>query len=121
MGNSIIPYAGGLCLFYGLKYCFFNVQHIIRCGKFESFIYKNQEIRDYINNSKQEPTIGKRTYTDLEEANKRIKELEIENMILRMKNVGLFKRATNLYTRMANLTELNIRNMEEEMEDDEAE
>ena len=56
------------------------------CSK--SFIYKNQEIRDYINNSKQEPTIGKRTYTDLEEANKRIKELEIENMILRMKNVG---------------------------------
>ncbi|WP_305118646.1 hypothetical protein, partial [Thomasclavelia cocleata] len=81
----------------------------------KSFIYKNQEIRDYINNSKQKPTIGKRTYTDLEEANKRIKELEIENMILRMKNVGLFKIATNLYTRMSNLTELNIRNMEQEM------
>ena len=93
----------------------------LNAGCSKSFIYKNQEIRDYINNSKQEPTIGKRTYTDLEEANKRIKELEIENMILRMKNVGLFKRATNLYTRMANLTELNIRNMEEEMEDDEEE
>ena len=93
----------------------------LNAGCSKSFIYKNQEIRDYINNSKQEPTIGKRTYTDLEEANKRIKELEIENMILRMKNGGLFKRATNLYTRMANLTELNIRNMEEEMEDDEEE
>ena len=39
-------------------------------------------------------------------------------MILRMKNVGLFKIATNLYTRMSNLTELNIRNMEQEMEED---
>jgi hypothetical protein len=39
LGNSIIPYAGGLCLFYGLKYCFFNVQHIIRCGKFEVKIF----------------------------------------------------------------------------------
>lgn len=38
-------------------------------------------------------------------------------MTLRLKNIGLFKQATNLYTRMANLTELNIRNMEEEMED----
>ena len=87
----------------------------LNAGCSKSFIYKNQEIRDYINNSKQKPTIGKRTYTDLEEANKRIKELEIENMILRMKNVGLFKIATNLYTRMSNLTELNIRNMEQEM------
>ena len=34
----------------------------------------------------QKPTIGKRTYTDLEEANKRIKELEIENMTLRLKS-----------------------------------
>lgn len=91
----------------------------LNAGCSKSFIYKNQEIRDYINNSKQKPVIGKRTYTDLEEANKRIKELEIENMTLRLKNIGLFKRATNLYTRMANLTELNIRNMEEEMEDDE--
>lgn len=94
----------------------------LNAGCSKSFIYKNQEIRDYINNSKQKPTIGKRTYTDLEEANKRIKELEIENMVLRMKNVGLFKIATNLYTRMSNLTELNIRNMEQEMgEDDEKE
>ena len=91
----------------------------LNAGCSKSFIYKNQEIRDYINNSKQKPVIGKRTYTDLEEANKRIKELEIENMTLRLKNIGLFKQATNLYTRMANLTELNIRNMEEEMEDDE--
>ncbi len=91
----------------------------LNAGCSKSFIYKNQEIRDYINNSKQKPAIGKRTYTDLEEANKRIKELEIENMTLRLKNIGLFKRATNLYTRMANLTELNIRNMEEEMENDE--
>ena len=34
-----------MCLFYGLKYCFFNVQHIIRCGKFELFtgdlVYKD--------------------------------------------------------------------------------
>ena len=89
----------------------------LNAGCSKSFIYKSEEIRDYINNAKQKPTLGKRTYTDLEEANKRIKELEIENMILRMKNVGLFKRATNLYTRMANLTELNIRNMEEEMEE----
>ncbi len=36
-----------------------------------------------------------------------------------MKNIGLFKIATNLYTRMANLTELNIRNIEEEMENGE--
>ena len=93
----------------------------LNAGCSKSFIYKNQEIRDYINNSKQKPTLGKRTYTDLEEANKRIKELEIENMTLRLKNIGLFKRATNLYTRMANLTELNIRNMEEEMENDEEE
>lgn len=42
-------------------------------------------------------------------------------MTLRLKNIGLFKQATNLYTRMANLTELNIRNMEEEMEDGEEE
>lgn len=91
----------------------------LNAGCSKSFIYKNQEIRDYINNSKQKPVIGKRTYTDLEEANKRIKELEIENMTLRLKNIGLFKQATNLYTRMANLTELNIRNMEDEMEDDE--
>lgn len=87
----------------------------LNAGCSKSFIYKNQEIRDYINNSKQKSVIGKRTYTDLEEANKRIKELEIENMTLRLKNIGLFKRATNLYTRMANLTELNIRNMEQEM------
>ena len=87
----------------------------LNAGCSKSFIYKNQEIRDYINNSKQKPVIGKRTYTDLEEANKRTKELEIENMTLRLKNIGLFKRATNLYTRMANLTELNIRNMEQEM------
>lgn len=93
----------------------------LNAGCSKSFIYKNQEIRDYINNSKQKPVIGKRTYTDLEEANKRIKELEIENMTLRLKNIGLFKRATNLYTRMANLTELNIRNMEEEMEHGEEE
>ena len=93
----------------------------LNAGCSKSFIYKNQEIRDYINNSKQKPTLGKRTYTDLEEANKRIKELEIENMTLRLKNIGLFKRATSLYTRMANLTELNIRNMEEEMENDEEE
>lgn len=91
----------------------------LNAGCSKSFIYKNQEIRDYINNSKQKPVIGKKTYTDLEESNKRIKELEIENMTLRLKNIGLFKQATNLYTRMANLTELNIRNMEEEMEDDE--
>ena len=87
----------------------------LNAGCSKSFIYKNQEIRDYINNSKQRPVIGKRTYTDLEEANKRIKELEIENMTLRLKNIGLFKRATNLYTRMSNLTELSIRNMEQEM------
>ena len=93
----------------------------LNAGCSKSFIYKNQEIRDYINNSKQKPVIGKRTYTDLEEANKRIKELEIKNMTLRLKNIGLFKRATNLYTRMANLTELNIRNMEQEMGDDEEE
>lgn len=93
----------------------------LNAGCSKSFIYKNQEIRDYINNSKQKPVIGKRTYTDLEEANKRIKELEIENMTLQLKNIGLFKRATNLYTRMANLTELNIRNMEEEMEHGEEE
>lgn len=88
----------------------------LNAGCSKSFIYKNGEIRDYINNSKQKPTLGKRTYTDLEEAQKHIKELEIENMTLRMKNVGLFKIATNLYTRLANLTELNIRNMEQEME-----
>lgn len=87
----------------------------LNAGCSKSFIYKSEKIRDYINNAKQKPTLGKRTYTDLEEANKRIKELEIENMTLRMKNVGLFKIATNLYTRMANLTELNIRNMEQEM------
>lgn len=87
----------------------------LNAGCSKSFIYKNGEIRDYINNAKQKPTLGKRTYTDLEEAQKRIKELEIENMTLRMKNVGLFKIATNLYTRLANLTELNIRNMEQEM------
>lgn len=87
----------------------------LNAGCSKSFIYKSEEIRDYINNAKQKPTLGKRTYTDLEEANKRIKELEIENMTLRMKNVGLLKIATNLYTRMANLTELNIRNMEQEM------
>ena len=91
----------------------------LNAGCSKSLIYKNQEIIDYINNSKQKSVIGKRTYTDLEEANKRIKELEIENMTLRLKNIGLFKQATNLYTRIANLTELNIRNMEEEMEDDE--
>lgn len=88
----------------------------LNAGCSKSFIYKSGEIRDYINNAKQKPTLGKRTYTDLEEAQKRIKELEIENMTLRMKNVGLFKIATNLYTRLANLTELNIRNMEQEME-----
>ena len=93
----------------------------LNAGCSKSFIYKNGEIRDYINNSKQKPVIGKRTYTDLEEANKRIKEFEIENMTLWLKNIGLFKQATNLYTRMANLTELNIRNMEEEMEDGEEE
>ena len=87
----------------------------LNAGCSKSFIYKNQEIRDYINNSKQKPVIGKRTYTDLEEANKRIKELEIENMTLRLKNIGLFKISTNLYTRISNLTELNIRNMEQEM------
>lgn len=87
----------------------------LNAGCSKSFIYKSEKIRDYINNAKQKPTLGKRTYTDLEEANKHIKELEIENMTLRMKNVGLFKIATNLYTRMANLTELNIRNMEQEM------
>ena len=87
----------------------------LNAGCSKSFIYKNGEIRDYINNAKQKPTLGKRTYTDLEEAQKRIKELEIENMTLRMKNVGLFKIATNLYTRLANLTELNIRNMDQEM------
>lgn len=87
----------------------------LNAGCSKSFIYKNQEIIDYINNSKQKSVIGKRTYTDLEEANKRIKELEIKNIALHLKNIGLFKRATNLYTRMANLTELNIRNMEEEM------
>lgn len=91
----------------------------LNAGCSNSFIYKNQEIRDYINNSKQKPVIGKRTYTGLEEANKHIKELEIKNMTLRMKNIGLFKIATNLYTRMANLTELNIRNIEEEMENGE--
>ena len=91
----------------------------LNAGCSKSFIYKNQEIRDYINNSKQKPVIGKRTYTGLEEANKHIKELEIKNMTLRMKNIGLFKIATNLYTRMANLTELNIRNIEEEMENGE--
>lgn len=90
----------------------------LRAGCSKSFIYKNQEIRDYINNANQEPTMGKRTYTTLEEAQKRIKELETENMTLRMKNIGLFKIATNLYTRMANLTELNICNMEREMEED---
>lgn len=99
-----------------------TVQRIsLNAGCSKSFIYKNGEIRDYINNSKQKPVIGKRTYTDLEEANKRIKEFEIENMTLWLKNIGLFKQATNLYTRMANLTELNIRNMEEEMEDGEEE
>ena len=87
----------------------------LNAGCSKSFIYKNQEIRDYINNSKQKPVIGKRTYTDLEEANKRIKELEIENMTLRLKNIGLFKISTNRYTRISNLTELNIRNMEQEM------
>lgn len=86
----------------------------LNAGCSKSFIYKNQEIRDYINNSKQKPVIGKRTYTDLEEANKRIKELEIENMTW-LKNIGLFKISTNLYTRISNLTELNIRNMEQEM------
>lgn len=90
----------------------------LNAGCSKSFIYKSKEIREYINNAKQKPALGKRTYTDLEEANKRIKELEIENMILRMKNVGLFKISTNLYTRMSNLTELNIRNMEQEMEED---
>ena len=87
----------------------------LNAGCSKSFIYKSEKIRDYINNAKQKPTLGKRTYTDLEEANKHIKELEIENMTLRMKNVGLLKIATNLYTRTANLTELNIRNMEQEM------
>ena len=42
----------------------------LNAGCSKSFIYKNGEIRDYINNSKQKPVIGKRTYTDLEEANK---------------------------------------------------
>lgn len=63
----------------------------LNAGCSKSFIYKNQEIRDYINSSKQKPTIRERTYTDLEEANKHIKELEIENITSRLKNIGLFK------------------------------
>ena len=66
----------------------------LNAGFPKSFIYKNQEIRDYINNFKQKPVIGKRTYTDLEEANKRIKELEIENMTARRKNQLLYSSKT---------------------------
>jgi len=32
--NSIIPSSAGLCLFYGLQYWFFKVQHTKWCGKF---------------------------------------------------------------------------------------
>lgn len=85
----------------------------LNAGCSVSFVYKNEEIQTYIKSLKQAPTVGKRTYTELEEANKRIRELEIQNMVLAMENVNLYREIIYVINKTANTIELNTNQMEE--------
>lgn len=85
----------------------------LHAGCSKSFIYKNKEIREYIENTKQNPTVGKRVYTSLEEANKRIRELENQNMELLLERNNLYKEIIYLINKSASVIELNAQSMEE--------
>lgn len=85
----------------------------LNAGCSASFVYKNEGIQTYIKSFKQAPTVGKRTYTELEEAYKRIRELEIQNMVLAMENVNLYREIIYVINKTANTIELNTNQMEE--------
>lgn len=85
----------------------------LNAGCSKSFIYKNQEIRDYLDSKDIKPKAHKNVYSSIEEANKRIRDLENQNMLLTMENVNLYKEVIYLINKSASTIELNTQNMEE--------
>ena len=81
------------------------------CSK--SFVYKNKEIRDYIEKTGQKPAVGKKVYSSLDNANKRIRELENQNMNLILENARLYNELALVLNKYSNLIELNIKHKEE--------
>ena len=85
----------------------------LNAGCSKSFIYKNQEIREYLNSKDIKPKAHKNVYSSLEEANKRIRELEVQNMELLKENTKLYQEVIYLIDKSASIIELNAQSMEE--------
>lgn len=83
------------------------------CSK--SFIYKNKEIREYINSFNQKPKVSKKVYTSLEKANKRIDELTKRNLDIENACIKLLEELVDAYNKLSLLAELEIQNMEKEI------
>lgn len=87
----------------------------IYAGCSKSFVYKNEEIRKYIEKTGQKATVGKNVYYSLEQANKRIRELENQNLELIIENARLSSRLTLVINKLASIKEMNACYIEEQI------